>query len=75
MFCNAFHSFSRLSEHVPLPKRSSGDATPPHHLVLELASPPYTLRSTRRHSLSPYRAGLAKSVTKAMQDDTQDRRV
>ena len=36
MFCNPFHLFSRLSECIPLSKRSGGDATPPHHLVSEL---------------------------------------
>ena len=33
MSCNAFHSFSHLSECVPLPERSNGNAAPPHQLM------------------------------------------
>ena len=45
----------------------------PHQLVseLELSLPP--LLSTLRHSLSPYRAGIGRSVDlRYMQVDTQD---
>ena len=32
-FCNGFHSFFRLSVCVPSPRRSRGDAVPPHQLM------------------------------------------
>ena len=72
MFCNAFHSFSRLFERVPSPKQSNVDVVPPNHLVLELVSSPPALLSIWRRPLSLHRVDLAISVTRSMQDDMQD---
>ena len=68
MSCN-FHSCLLYVSHVRIDPVGSHA---PHHLVSELALSPPPLLSTRRRSLSPYRAGTGGSVTCATQVDTQD---